>query len=620
MRRLLIVLFVLATCQNPLLAQVQPPVKDSAALYKKIEKASKRSKFTKFLHKLVFEPTELKKANPIRKPKKRTYKAYNGKIVRNIKIQTLDPFGFSEIDTTKKPRNWAERTGNRIHIKSGQFAIRNLLLVKKNKPLDTLLVKESERLIRTQRYVNRVYITAQPVSKDSVDVTVRVLDSWSLIPKASISTSRTSAEIQKRNFLGTGHEFVNKFTNRNEDGKKAYSMRYTMPTIKNTFIKTTLAYRIDLDDYYGKSLNVERTFYSPFTKWAAGLYVDQQFRRDSLPDAAGNYALQNLKYGSQDAWGGKAFRIFNGNSEDDRTTNLILSGRALFTQYRESPLMQYDTIDFFSGERFFLGGLGISSRQFVEDRYLFNNGIIEDVPIGKIYGITAGYQFKNGHERLYLGARAAYGSYFSFGYLSGNVEYGTFFRGSSPEQTAFSVQVNYFTDLIELGSWKLRQFIKPQITIGTNRLASIADRLTINESSGFQGGYGAGYYGYNSAGIQGFNSAVYGTKKFVLTFQTQSYAPWRLIGFRVNPFFNYTAAVMGNELKGLTSNRLYQKIGIGLLISNDYLVFNSFQLSLSWYPSIPGEGSNLFKTNTFETTDFGFQDFEFGKPRTIIYK
>jgi hypothetical protein len=51
-----------------------------------------------------------------------------------------------------------------------------------------------------------------------------------------------------------------------------------------------------------------------------------------------------------------------------------------------------------------------SSRKFVQDNYIFRNGIIEDVPIGKIFGITSGYQFKNNLGRYYIGARAAFGN------------------------------------------------------------------------------------------------------------------------------------------------------------------------------------------------------------------
>jgi hypothetical protein len=106
----------------------------------------------------------------------------------------------------------------------------------------------------------------------------------------------------------------------------------------------------------------------------------------------------------------------------------------------------------------------------------------------------------------------------------------------------------------------------------------------------------------------------------VLTLQTQLYSPWNLWGFRVNPYFNYSVATLGTPEKGLFKNQFYSKIGIGFLINNDYLVFSSFQISLSYYPSIPDIGNNIFQTNSFETRDFGFQDFVLAKPRTVIFK
>jgi hypothetical protein len=62
-------------------------------------------------------------------------------------------------------------------------------LKKKNKPFDSLLVKESERLIRTT--VHRVDIAPQIIlnNSDSIDINIRVLDSWSIIPKGSVSSS-----------------------------------------------------------------------------------------------------------------------------------------------------------------------------------------------------------------------------------------------------------------------------------------------------------------------------------------------------------------------------------------------------------------------------------------------
>ncbi|WP_432670937.1 hypothetical protein [Flavobacterium sp. SM2513] len=592
-------------------------------LYNKIEKFSEKSKFTKLLHKAIFESRDVKSGNPIKRPRVRNYKKYEGKIVRNIIVETLDPFGYSVNDTTKRPKNWAEETGNRLHLKSKEFAIRNLSLIKRKQPLDTLIVRETERLIRSQRFVREVNITAnliQPKS-DSIDVTIRVLDSWSLIPSGSISPSRTNFELVDRNAFGTGIEFTNRITTEKGNENTGFQTELIAPTIKNSYIRTSLNYRINLDGSYGKSINIERRFYSAYTKWAGGIYMDQQFNIDSLQNSAGDYALQNFKYNSQDLWAGHALAVFNGTTETARTTNLILATRFLHTGYNETPSIAYDSINYYSGENFVMMGIGISSRRFVEDQYLFNYGIIEDVPIGKIYNITGGYQRKNNQGRYYLGGRASFGNYFKFGYLSANLEYGTFFNDKRLEQSALNLQVNYFTDLIMIGDkWKMRQFVKPQVVLGWNRLESNGDYISIDESTRFQGDYGAGFDGNNSFGIRGYATRDFGTKKVILSLQTQFYSPWDLWGFRVNPYFNLTTGILGNNTRGIFKSPVYSSFVVGVIISNDYLVFNSFQFSLAYFPSIPGQGSNLFKTNSFETEDFGFQDFELGKPRTVLYQ
>ena len=109
---------------------------DSSKMYRKIEKYSKKRKFTKFVYKLIFEPVAEQKVrkSSFQKIKKPNYIQYEGKIIRNIEIITLDPFGFSDIDSTRVPSNFMDRTGNSLHAKTKNIAIRNLLLIKKNKP------------------------------------------------------------------------------------------------------------------------------------------------------------------------------------------------------------------------------------------------------------------------------------------------------------------------------------------------------------------------------------------------------------------------------------------------------------------------------------------------------
>jgi hypothetical protein len=609
------VFFLLVCCFQVSRAQINPPVKtepakDSARMYKSIEKFSKKSKFTKFIHGLIFEPIRTKnniaKASPKKVPKK-NYRQFEGKIIRHINVETLDPFGYSEKNTTSEPTKYLSKVGNRIHLKSKALTIKNLLLIKRNRPLDSLLVKESERLVRSQRFVRGVVITPVLISKtsDSVDVNIRVLDSWSLIPDIAGSNSKADFDLTERNFLGLGHQFENTYQRKFNTGEDAYSTRYTTPNILNTYIKTSIAYQIDLEHNYSKSINIERPFFSPFTRWAAGVYFDQQFRSDTLQNAINVYARQFFKYDSQDYWAGHSIQIFKGNTENDRTTNLINTFRYLNVNYTESPEAGYDSIHFYADEKFYLAGIGLSSRQFVEDKYIFNNGVIEDVPVGRSFGITGGWQEKNNVGRPYIGARVSLGKFYKWGYLSSNFEYGTFFSHSISEQSAFSAQANYFTNLMESGKWKFRQFVKSRFVLGNNRLPSRGDQLTINDRNG----------------IPGFNPVeFYGTRKFIMTFQSQAYSPWNLGGFRMNPYLSYSIGLLGDSKTGFSKSRLYSQIGAGFIITNDYLVFSSFQLSIAYYPNIPGNGDNIFKTNAFNTEDFGFQDFEVSKPRTVDYQ
>lgn len=603
-KKLLLFLLIFLSFQTGF-SQDNLPKKDSSEVYRNIQAYSKKNKFTKLVHKLVFKPINPKKKRQ-KKVIQQNYQAFEGKIIRNINIVTLDPFGYSEIDSTKRPRNWVEKNGNSIHGKTKKLAIQNILLIRENRPLDSLLVKESVRLIRAQSYISRVAITTKLTSKngDSVDVSIRVLDTWSLLPRVSVSDSKTNLQLNERNFFGSGHTLNSRYQKRHEDGKNAYKLEYIVPNIKNTFILSKLNYFKDLDDNFGKTISIDRPFYSPFAKWAGGVDLNQQFRTDTLADSNLVYAKQSFKFNSHDFWAGYAIRISKENNENSRVTNLIISGRFLNVDYLESPTVDYDPIDFYSSEHFFLSGIGISTRKYVEDKYIFKNGVTEDVPIGKIYGITTGYQFKNNKERFYLGGQASFGNYFKWGFLSLNFELGTFFNKSITNQTAFTFQANYFTNLITVGKWKVRQFVKPQLIIGINRQNSIGDQLTINEDYG----------------ILGFKSAIYGNQKAQLTFQTQTYSPWNVFGFRLNPYFNYTIAVLGDETTGLDESKAFSKIGIGLIINNDYLVFRTFQISLAYYPTIPGSGNNILKTNAFETSDFGFQDFGLDKPRTVIYK
>ncbi|MCG2611065.1 hypothetical protein LZZ90_06050 [Flavobacterium sp. SM15] len=608
MKRLLFLLLFFFAATQFSSGQVIRMPRDTTKVYSYIERYSKKRKFTKFVHRLIFKPTQ-KTTSKNKKQNKaniRLFEKFEGKIIRKINIVTLDPFGQSVDNPERPPKKWIEKAGNGIHIKTRKWTIRNNLLFKENEPLDSLLVKESERLVQQQRYIRNVTIkpVAIPKSKDSVDISIIALDSWSLVPTGSVSSSNGNLEITERNFMGVGHQFENNFRKRFEDGQNAYGMRYIIPNFKNTFINTTFIYDIDFDHNYVKSLSSERNFFSSFTRLAGGIGFQQRFYTDSLTNALNQKAKFNFKFETLDLWVGHSFRIFKGKTEDDRITNLVTTLRFANQKFIESPTLEYDPIDFYSKAKLYLNSIGITSRKFIQNKYIFNNGIPEYVQIGKTYTFTSGFQEKNFRKRAYYGGRYSFGGFYSFGYLSSSFEVGSFINNGTSEQTTFRFETLYFSDLIEVGNWKIRQFIQPQIVLGNNRLRAKNELININENNG----------------IQGFNTNLTGTKKLLATFQTQTYVPGSLWGFRISPFFNTTLGMIGDDEHKLLNSRLYSKFGLGVLISNDYMVFNSFQISFAYYPTIPGTGDNQLKSNTFKNNEIELPDFQVGKPYVVPFQ
>lgn len=609
-KKFLILAVVLVFVTYAAFAQVTPVKTDSTQLYKNIETYSKRNKFNTFLYRLIFKPVSIISKKGVKKKvyKKliqKPYISFQGKIIRKIDIITLDPFGYSSIDPTVVPHNKLTKTGNYLHIKTQTAAIRNLLLIHENEPFNSFFVKESERLIRTQKFVHDVYfyVVSSGVNSDSVDIFIRELDVWSITGEAAFSTSHIKTGIKDINFLGSGHEFQNVFSRNISTGISSFRTNYFIPNIMTTYINSNLHYETDGYGNVRKRLAIDRPFYSPYAKWAGGISFTTQVKRDSLEGVNPLYIPLNLKFKTQDFWAAKAFPVFKSYTEDELPTNLIISARYLRIRYLQKPTDINDSLQIYSNQDFYLAGIGISTRKYVQDTYIFKYGTIEDVPVGKVIELTGGYQLRNKSWRPYLGMRFSIGNYNEWGYISTNIDFGTFLKASHVEQGVINVQINYFTGLFEIGNWKFRQFVKPQVTIGLNRFSY--DSLTLND------GYG----------IDGFNSTGYsGTDRLLLMSQTQSYAPWNFYGFHFGPFFVFSAGMLGDAVSGFKNRRLYSQIGFGFLIKNENLVFGTFQLSLSFYPLIPGSGQNIFKMNSFSTRDFGFRDFQIGEPAPVIYR
>src|SRR5690606_7498447 len=167
-------IIILCLCCCSAFSQTKDSISTTAQQMQKLEDLSKKGKFTRQLHKLLVrkKPTNV---NTNVQAVKQTdidydFEKFQGKVIRNIIIDTYDPFGFSIQDTSRVPKKQIEKLGNRLHLKTKKFTVRSLLLFKRNQSLDSIKVKESERLLRTQRYIRRVSVKPESISAYSDSV------------------------------------------------------------------------------------------------------------------------------------------------------------------------------------------------------------------------------------------------------------------------------------------------------------------------------------------------------------------------------------------------------------------------------------------------------------------
>lgn len=592
-------------------AQTNDSLSKSTVMIDSLARTPKKTKIGKAFQKLVFKRPPNRNIQKIQAVSANElndhFDQFQGKIIREININSYDPFGFNINDTTKKPTKKVEKIGNSLHLKTKPFTIRSLLLFKANQPLDSVRIKESERLIRSQRFIRRVRIRPVEVpGTDSVDLDIKVLDSWAIFPTGSLSTSSGRLNINTRNFAGLGHYLGGQYRTRFNTDEDALRLQYSIPNIAQTFISSNILYDKDLADNYVKTISLNRNFYSPLTRWAGGVLYNQTFYRDSVPNIqTKTYDISNFKYDYLNVWGGYSVRLYERYKYQRILTNFIVAARYFNQKYQERPSEIYDPYAFYNNQRAVLFSVGISSFNYVKDQYIFYDNLIEDIAVGKNLTITSGLQWKNDIRRVYLGSKLAWGNYYSIGYLGGSVEWGTYFNRDILEESVFRIEALYFSRIIQWGKWKFRQFVNPELVYGYNRIPYEKDRINLNGRNG----------------IEGFDSYhLRGTKKLLVTFQTQSYAPYQWLGFRFNPFINASLGLIGDTSHKIFHNQLYTRLGVGVQINNDYLIFNRIQLSLSYFPYIPGHGRNIIHTNNLRNNHLQLQQFYVGQPSTVSFQ
>jgi hypothetical protein len=583
-------------------------VQDSLKIYRKIHRIASKRKLTYLLYKTVFvEPDPSVKAPPTVIKEKSTAKKkdplikFKGKIIRNIEIIRLDPFGTDINNVTLEQANILLKAGNKLHIKTTKYALRNQFLFKTGDPLDPVAIKETERIIRQSGYIKDAKIVVNPIPgvRDTVNLTVITQDVWTINGNGSVGSTFARLRLVDKNFVGSGQQVENSI-NLDFYGTPLLDLvgSYSVPNIKKTFISGTVYYKINaLSHYEGISFN--RQFYTGVTKWAGGINILRSV--SSLTFNAGSITefSRPLTYNLEDVWLGRSFQIARGKSDEDRSSRLVLTSRVFRFDYNQRPDLSLDPMRNYRNSILYLSSIGYSNRLYYKDRNIFRFGYTEDVPQGRLVALIGGKEHMELYDRWYSGIKSAAGEHLNrFGYLSLGIEYGTYFRDKRVEKSVFNSDLTYFTDIEQFGRWGMRQFIYSRYTIGAARDKN--ERININNE----------LYGFRS-------DPVSGTSKLLVNIQNVVYTPIRFIGFQFALVGFVGFGLLGDDNRPLFHSQLYQAYGLGLLVRNENLVVNTFELSFGFYPNLAGDKD--YRINPISNYNLRFKDYYLSKPEMISY-
>lgn len=211
-----------------------------------------------------------------------------GATIGEIHIVTEDIFDTADPTEDKLLFRWA----NALHIQTRPDVIRRALLFKSGEALSVRLLEETERVLRSNRYLYDVQFRPLSYHDGVVNIEVMTRDTWTLDPGISAGraggTNSSGIHLKEYNLLGTGVA-VSVGRSRSVD-RSSNEFQFSNDRAFGT--RTSLSYSHALNsDGRRDAAEAVRPFYALDARWAAGVTASNDDRIDAVYNA-GNVASQ----------------------------------------------------------------------------------------------------------------------------------------------------------------------------------------------------------------------------------------------------------------------------------------------------------------------------------------
>jgi len=499
---------------------------------------------------------------------------YHDKIIRNIRIAQLTPFGPSIRDTSRTTSTGLEDIANDIHIITDDKVISNHLLFKTGDRIDPWLLSDNERIIRKLSFIvdARLYINQPDPLSDSVDILVLVKDAFSYGMGGEIKDINAGKiELFNNSIQGFGHEFHSVFHwDIEQDPWLGYEFIYKINNISGSFINPKVQY-LQVFDTESFKLELDRIFFSPNTRYAGAFSFERTETVDQIEISDTLTEETPVKYNRYDSWIGRSFYLSSREKLLKNRTNLILSGRFYSDYYFTRPVVTDSILYDYHNKNILLFSVALSQQSFFKSNLIYSFGRTEDIPQGMLINFTAGPELSDFNTRWYAGLDISRGGYLgNAGYMFGNIGYGGYLEDIDfVEQGVFHARMDYFTNLFIVNRFKFRHFINLDYVRGIRRLED--ELININDRHG----------------IRGYNDDMQeGTHKLTLRYESVAFSPYYFYGFRFVFFGFADLGLIGTDAESIFQNRVHSGFGLGLRVRNERLVFETIQIRIGYYPTL----------------------------------
>jgi outer membrane protein assembly factor BamA len=316
-----------------------------------------------------------------------------GALIREVILERRNIFDLSDPEENK----WLYRWANRLHIVTREKVIDSQLLFRPGDEYSSRLLEESERILRSNRFIFDADIEPVHYENGEVDLRVTTQDVWSLTPDLSFSRSggenSGSIGLEETNLLGRGQLLRLKWIETVD--RTSTRFEFEDRNLGQTWWRTFLRFA-DSSDGNTKFVSLVRPFHALDARWSAGgwmLIDDKRTALYRLGDEAAEYRHERDYHtvfggwsrGLRDGWVRRWSTgvVYDDNrfseAKDPTLPAVIPEDRKLVYPYLGIEVLEDDfdtssntnqigrTEDFYMGTRF-TASLGWSDTSFDADR------------------------------------------------------------------------------------------------------------------------------------------------------------------------------------------------------------------------------------------------------------